>query len=196
MLKPQSGGVQVRGGGVVAGLLLVLACGQPNANAPAPGTTAESGEGGESAEPGDSATGGVGETVAVEKSFGSDFFTPQSVLGGDGEGGAAGEGSVVLGPPYGTSIRCGDAIVGPSEECDDGAGGAGDACTDGCFTRDQPAGPIAGDGLPSNDRYLGAGRHPVAGLQGGFIATYVEAGWRSPRLGRGCSTFGGSRRTT
>jgi hypothetical protein len=172
MLKFQGGEVQVRVGGVVAMLLLALACSEPNANATAPGI-GDSGAGGEATVPGNSAAGGVGAPVTVEKSFGFDFFSPQSLLGGEGEGGAAGESSVVLGPPYGASTECGDAIVGDDEECDDGAGGE-DACSAGCQTRDQPAGAAEDDPLLANDRYLGAGRHPLAGLEDGFISTYME----------------------
>ena len=74
----------------------------------------------------------------------SDSFAPQA-LSGDfaGQGGAGPE--LPSGPPYGTSITCGDATVGDEEECDDGAGGA-DACTAECETRDVPAGPAPGSG--------------------------------------------------
>jgi hypothetical protein len=76
--------------------------------------------------------------------------------------------------PFGTSTTCGDAIVGldsagKQEECDDGTGTALDACTPQCQTRDQPA--AAG---PKTDRAQGAGRHPIAGLDTGFINTYIE----------------------
>jgi hypothetical protein len=100
-----------------------------------------------------------------------DSFSPQGLP--EGGGGEAGEGPGPLGPPYGTSTGCGDAIVGSTEECDDGAGGA-DACTGACQTRDQPAGALPQSGQRSNDRYLGAGRHPVAGSLDGFITAYVE----------------------
>lgn len=112
----------------------------------------------------------------------SDFFTPQSLE--SGEGGAAPQ--LPLGPPYGISTECGDAIVGPDEECDDGHGGAPnevDACTDECQTRDQPGGPGPTLEQPSIDRYLGAGRHPVSGLEHGFITTYVDAGGDEPAVG-------------
>jgi hypothetical protein len=85
--------------------------------------------------------------------------------------GSAGIGGAphVSGPPFGTSTTCGDAIVGSNEECDDGPGAGRDACTAGCQTTDQPAAPSV-----NADRYLGAGRHPNAGLSSGFITTFVE----------------------
>gem|GEM_PF-6839748 len=78
------------------------------------------------------------------------------------------------GPPFGTSTTCGDQIVGldangKPEECDDGDEGS-DACTALCQTRDQ-AGYASGT---ESDRYLGAGRHPISGLDTAFISTYVE----------------------
>jgi hypothetical protein len=108
-----------------------------------------------------------------------DSFAAEALSDGfAGQGGAAPE--LPSGPPYGTSITCGDAIVGDNEECDDGAGGA-DACTALCETRDMPAGPEPGVGQ-SSDRYLGAGRHPVSGLDRGFITTYVQAGGDEPGI--------------
>jgi hypothetical protein len=105
----------------------------------------------------------------VQSTFASDAFTPLPtipVTGGTGNGGSSGG---PLGPPFGTSTACGDAMVGPSEECDDGNEGS-DACTAACQTRDQ----AARAGSDGSDRYLGNGRHPVAGSDTGFINTYVE----------------------
>jgi hypothetical protein len=168
-------------GGGFAALLLALACSDPNGVTPVV-KNGDSGVG-DDAEPDDGAAiGGAAEEPArAPKAAGFDFFSPQGLLAG--EGGGAGEGSTVLAPPYGISSECGDAIVGADEECDDGTGGAGDACTDDCQTRDQPARPVVGEALPSNDRYLGAGRHPVAGGEAGFITTYVETGGEEPVIG-------------
>jgi hypothetical protein len=83
--------------------------------------------------------------------------------------GGTGGSSQVLGPPYGFSLTPGDAIVGADEECDDGLGTALDACTPAGQTRDQPV--VAG---AKHDRFLGAGRHPISGLDSGFINTFVE----------------------
>lgn len=115
-------------------------------------------------------------------------FNPQSLLGvgGDGAGGAGDDEPTVLGPPYGTSVSCGDAIVGPDEECDDGSAGApndDDACTNECQTRDQAGGPAPTMAQPPSDRYLGFGRHPVSGLDDGFITTYMQAGGEDPAIG-------------
>jgi hypothetical protein len=74
-----------------------------------------------------------------------------------------------LGAPFGVSTSCGDAIVGDNEECDDGDDGS-DACTAHCQTRDQSS--VASE--RGSDRYLGIGRHPVAGLDSGFITTFMQ----------------------
>jgi cysteine-rich repeat protein len=93
-------------------------------------------------------------------------FAPESSVP-DGSAGAA-SGAVVA--PFGVSTICGDAIIGADEQCDDGPGAAIDACTSLCRTRDQPASQTA----TKIDRYQGFGRHPLAGLDGGFISSYVE----------------------
>ena len=113
----------------------------------------------------------------------STIESPASITGGSGGLG----GGVGAGPPrapYGISSHCGDAIVdsGPVvgapayEECDDGDGGA-DACTASCKTRDQLA---WADGV---DRYQGMGRHPISGLDQGFISTFVELPNGEPQVG-------------
>lgn len=108
--------------------------------------------------------------VAPRGAFGKSIGgTTPDLQEGPGSGGAKG-GSAPLGAPFGTSTSCGDAIVGGDEECDDGNEGS-DACTAHCQTRDQPV--VASN--TGGDRYIGLGRHPVAGLDGGLIATYVEA---------------------
>ncbi|HKY38778.1 MAG TPA: hypothetical protein VJN18_22705 [Polyangiaceae bacterium] len=101
-----------------------------------------------------------------------------------GEGGTGPE--LPLGPPYGTSTACGDAIVGLDalgnpEECDDGGDDAPDACTDACQTRDQPI--VSAPANAWTSRVLGAGRHPVAGLSEGFITTFVDTTEEDPRVG-------------
>jgi len=77
--------------------------------------------------------------------------------------------SQALVAPFGVSMGPGDAILGDDEECDDGTGTELDACTPAGQTRDQPA--VTGT---KTDRYQGAGRHPLAGLDGGFISSFVE----------------------
>jgi hypothetical protein len=97
----------------------------------------------------------------------------ESVEANTGDGGADTAPKPIM-APYGISLVCGDAILGIDEECDDGPGTARDACTADCKTQDQPVvalGPAQG-----LDRYLGAGRHPVAGLATGFATTYMEVG--------------------
>lgn len=105
------------------------------------------------------------------------------MVGGSGGQGGGG-GTLPLAAPYGVSSHCGDAILDGSpvvgdaayEECDDGDGVA-DACTASCKTRDQLA---VADGV---DRYQGVGRHPVSGLDQGFIATFVEFPHEEPQVG-------------
>lgn len=96
--------------------------------------------------------------------------TPQEIAASSAGSGAGGDGARALIPPFGVSTTCGDAIVGSSEECDDGVGTGADACTPQCQTRDQPAATT----LTKIDRLQGTGRHPLAGLDGGFISSYVE----------------------
>lgn len=139
-----------------------------------------SGAAGESAMVGNGAGAPADDETAPQYVGRADSFTPLLLSeGGGGEGGVAPE--LPLGPPYGTSTTCDDAIVGEGEECDDGDGGS-DACTADCKTRDQAVGP-AGTALLTNDRYLGAGRHPVSGLDQGFITTYVDASGDEPAIG-------------
>jgi hypothetical protein len=143
-------------------------------NNPGGGTTNENRRAG-----GDAVNGGSSTDAPVHQPGRSqrlalfDFFNPESALGS--AGGEGGEGNRSLGPPYGISESCGDAIVGDDEECDDGAGGE-DACSAGCQTRDQPVGAPVENPQDANDRYLGVGRHPLAGLADGFISAYVEEG--------------------
>jgi hypothetical protein len=122
-----------------------------------------------------------GDAAVRSYLWGADSFSPFVTPDVAGEGGAAPE--LPLGPPYGIDEGCGDAIVGLTEECDDGAGGA-DGCTSSCKTRDQATGPGPTMGQPSSsDRYLGAGRHPLSGLDQGFVTTYVQAGGEEPAIG-------------
>jgi hypothetical protein len=91
------------------------------------------------------------------------------------------------------SKRCGDSIVGLDasgnlEECDDGDEGS-DACTAACQTRDEPAVP----NTTKIDRYLGSGRHPVSGLDRGFITTYVEFPKDEPSVGAALFNVWGQR---
>jgi hypothetical protein len=104
---------------------------------------------------------------------------PESLAASAGGGGAGGAPQPIV-APYGISLVCGDAIVGTNEECDDGPGAALDACTADCTTRDQPV--VALGPTPSLDRYLGAGRHPVAGLTTGFATAYMELGRDEPNV--------------
>lgn len=127
---------------------------------------------------GSAAGGGTGTSMPVAL-FAS--FSPQSLVSPQGSLGGSG-GTTPLGAPYGISSQCGDAIVGldaqgKPEECDDGDEGS-DACTASCQTRDEPV--VAGDGV---DRYQGVGRHPVSGLDQGFISTFVEFPDGEPEVG-------------
>ena len=147
---------------LVASALLLSACNNPGA---APTSQALAPTLDNRASGGSSAVSPAIAPFAV----GSDAFSPAS-SGSSGAGGSAGaSANPVLGPPYGTSTSCGDAIVGTTEECDDGPGAALDACTPSCQTHDQPA---AADAI--GDRRLGVGRHPIAGLDAGFINTSLE----------------------
>jgi hypothetical protein len=180
------------GGGVVA-MLLALACSDPSSKPSAP-RLGESGGAGESTESdsNNSMGGAVGEPpAAAPASFGFDSFSPQGLVPGDGEGG---EGSLPLGPPYGVSTGPGDAIVGDSEECDDGPGDDVDACTAAGQTRDQPV--VAAPANVAGERYLGAGRHPIAGLEDGFITTFVETGDDAPAIGATLFNIWGRRART
>lgn len=114
----------------------------------------------------------------VPRSFSADFRESAPLQAEGGSGGAplglggadATGGRSTLQAPFGTSNSCGDAIVGGDEECDDGDNGD-DACTQYCRTRDQSSLAVGA----GTDRYLGAGRHPIAGLDSGFITAFTEA---------------------
>ena len=153
-------------------------------NNPGGATTTEtsSNSGASPTHAGGTSTGTWSKAVVVSGGHVAQFasFTPLNQTAG-GAGGAAGggTGSQLLAAPYGVSDHCGDAIVGADEECDDGDEGS-DACTASCKTRDQPAVPIVPNAPV--DRYLGAGRHPNAGLAGGFITTYVEQAADEPDI--------------
>ncbi|HKY38031.1 MAG TPA: hypothetical protein VJN18_18945, partial [Polyangiaceae bacterium] len=180
-----SAGIEKVIGGAVLGGVLAWGCGDPILIVPGAAGGGSAGatdlgdeEGGGESNPSEP---NVPKHVALfDSSSGQEGFGP----GAGGEGGAGPD--LPLGPPYGTSTECGDAIVGPDEECDDGDGGAPtgpDACTDECQTRDEAGGPGPMMDEPSTDRYLGAGRHPVSGLEDGFITTYVQAGGDEPAIG-------------
>lgn len=115
----------------------------------------------------------------------SSVSDPDWLAVGDGDsGGGAGSGSggtvsQAVVPPFGDSTECGDSIVGGNEECDDGDEGS-DACTAECQTRDQAV--VALDGPRAADRYLGDGRHPIAGQSSGFVTTYAEVGDDEPAV--------------
>lgn len=163
--------------------LLALACNEARPSSSV-GNGNETGAGGELGVAGADADGPPAETPEPPSWVGdTDAFTPFALgsEGGGGEGGATPQ--LPLGPPHGTSTTCSDAIVGDDEECDDGAGGA-DACTADCKTRDQAVGPAYAPPQP-NDRYLGVGRHPVSGLDTGFITTFVDAGGDEPAIESG-----------
>jgi len=133
--------------------------------------------------------GGTTSTGSTNNLFGFSSFTPDGLAQGLPQGGSAGSGggSGPLGPPYGTSTACQDAIVGADEECDDGPGAALDACTSTCQTRDQPVVP-AEESL-GGERFLGVGRHPLSGSDSGFGISYLQI---DPLLGEpqvGVSTF-------
>jgi hypothetical protein len=155
--------------------LVVAACNNPG------GATSTTNPGVSGGDVGSSGGGWSKASPEAAPHVGFASFTPQSVQGGGSGGvGGGGGGSQLLSAPYGVSDHCGDAIVGTNEECDDGDEGS-DACTATCYTRDQPAVPVALG--PAVDRYLGAGRHPNAGSTGGFITTYVEQAEAEPNIG-------------
>jgi cysteine-rich repeat protein len=110
----------------------------------------------------------------------SESYEPETfaVAEPDGAGGRGEPAALVA--PYGTSTTCGDAILGAAEECDDGAGSEADGCTAQCQTRDEAVASV----VSGVDRYLGAGRHPVAGNgDRGFITTYLEESDEGPAVG-------------
>jgi hypothetical protein len=160
---------------IAFGAMLFAACDGPDASAPMRPSAIDDAV---------VTTGGEGGTAPTQEptpcSTEPDSLTdPLAEVGTGGTtsgAGAGAEGSAPQpsGPPYGTSTQCGDAIVGRDEECDDGEGAGLDACTSDCQTRDQPVVSVAESGLA--DRYLGAGRHPVAGLVQGFATTYMVVG--------------------
>jgi hypothetical protein len=159
----------------VVGMVGLLGCKEPSgAGSPAPDTGGWSSAGG-------IATGGIASAgptrYSVETSSLSDpgWFAAGGSSGGGGSE-TGGSPPQPVSPPFGESTDCGDAIVGLDEECDDGGGGA-DACTAECHTRDQavavpPAAEVEPWLLP--ERSQGAGRHPIAGLNDGFISSYIE----------------------
>lgn len=156
--------------GVVAALVL-SACNNPGGTTTSPHAATSAGL----PSVGNGAGGSDVSPSVARFSTGFDAFAPLALgSAGTGGGGAA----PVLGPPYGTSTSCGDAIAGANEECDDGPGTALDACTPSCQTRDQPA-----KGGIRSDRILGAGRHPISGLEQGFVNTFVEFVDGSPAIG-------------
>lgn len=93
------------------------------------------------------------------------------------------------------SMICGDGIRDPElEECDDGAGFDADSCSAFCRTRSQfvvnvtePVFEVTQLEVeqvqPDVERYLGNGRHPIAGADTGFAIAYVEPGFGAPELG-------------
>lgn len=160
-----------------AGLvLLTAACNNPGATTTSQIARAWSGESHDTSTSG----GSSGSATSTQLVGVSDSFMPQTTASAGGGSGGSGGVQGPLGPPYGTSTTCGDAIVGPDEECDDGDDGS-DACTSGCQTRDQAA--LLAVPNVSVDRLLGGGRHPVSGLADGFITTYVEQAGAEPTIG-------------
>jgi hypothetical protein len=154
----------------VSACLAIAACNHPGA-ARSTNDSAVEAQGG-SAELDEAAP--ADETDVAPQLFGAfAAFNPENAAapaGGAGAGGTGGEPAPIV-APFGVSTACGDAIVGVNEECDDGPGDELDACTDECQTRDQPAEPTPEAG---SDRFLGAGRHPVSGLDDGFAAVFME----------------------
>lgn len=157
--------------------LALLACSNappstPEGEAGAPGESEPMGSAGH--EPGTDGTSAE-TTYRAQVSVSA---SPSIVSGGSPGGGGSGGPTIpaVSGPPYGESTTCGDGIVGfgLDEECDDGAGGAMDGCTDTCQTRDFAVGEQPSVGQASIDRYLGAGRHPLAGSEEGIINVRVN----------------------
>src|SRR5690606_38843519 len=105
------------------------------------------------------------------------------IPGMGGSGGSAGSGGSNEIPPDpprppGDSEWCGDGIRDPvSEECDDGPGSEPDSCSQDCQVRELLVEPWEGSsevGEFAPDRWLGAGRHPVAAGHAGFAVAYVE----------------------
>jgi hypothetical protein len=171
----------------LAGSLLV-ACEdskKPGPTATEPSVAGAGGEAGEDGNGGEAQNGGDGPGTG--RRFGEhEAYEPAAIAEPPDPGGSGGRPAALI-APYGISTTCGDGILGVGgsvEECDDGsagAAGAPDGCTDACQTRDQPIVPPNALGA---ERYLGNGRHPVAGnADRGFIATFVEAGMDEPAVG-------------
>jgi hypothetical protein len=161
--------------------LLALACGEHSGARPSGLDGAGGADGGAATDGPPSAVSNSGATGTEPTNYVADFasWAPESLGANTGDGGA-GTGPQPIVAPYGISLVCGDAIVGINEECDDGPGTGRDACTEACKTQDQPVVALApAQGL---DRYLGAGRHPIAGLASGFATTYMEVGDADPAV--------------
>lgn len=159
--------------------LAALACDEQGGARPSGLDGASGGSGGAGAAEPLSAAPSFGEDRSEPKNYVAVFAasSPQSVTT-TAAGGSGGSPVQPIVAPYGISAVCGDAIVGVDEECDDGPGAALDACTAGCKTQDQPVAALAAGQTLA--RYLGAGRHPVAGLASGFATTYMEVGDNEP----------------
>jgi cysteine-rich repeat protein len=94
-----------------------------------------------------------------------------------GAAGAAGAGGAPADDPCvpATSVICGDGVRAPTEECDDGPGRASDLCTAKCQSTSALLELQVTDySWETQPRYLGAGRHPLAGLTDGAAVVYVE----------------------
>src|SRR5262249_32030702 len=95
-----------------------------------------------------------------------------------GQGGAGGGDQPVL-PAI--SMFCRDGVVDVTdpiqEECDDGEGTQADLCNVDCRVTDTAVVPLPAtvrNPLALANRYLGEGRHPVAGSAHGFGVVFVE----------------------
>lgn len=103
-----------------------------------------------------------------------------------GTGGTGPEGPSLLA----FSLFCGDGVRDVSdpiqEECDDGLGDEADLCTNRCQVADTAVVPLS-ETVPAPPalahRYLGEGRHPVAGSAHGFGVTFVDASAEPPAIG-------------
>ena len=168
-----------RGGACLALALLVLACDEQG-GARSSGLDGAAAADGSAADHPAAASNG-GKAGAKPTSYVAVFASSSPVsLDATAGGGGTGAAPQPIVAPYGISLLCGDAILGADEECDDGPGNARDACNAGCKAQDQPVVALAP--ALTFDRYLGAGRHPVAGLASGFATTYMEVGDADPTV--------------
>lgn len=177
--------------------VVVVGCANPGAT---PSDATAGGAAGDSSDPSSEAgaPGSGGEAAAVppnarvNRGYASQYSPSGVAASAGGETSQGGARELAF------SVSCADGVVGDGEECDDGVGGAWDACTEHCTTRDQvvaasSSAPMGADEVPT--RYLGFGRHPVAGGDDGFAVSYLEVTEAEPFVGFSIFNRSGQRLT-